>query len=922
VKSPLGLMKDFKNTKDGSWCYRCSTFFIAPKNCYCSEDDQLVVNVKKRNYTTCDCGAKVYNKKTHACDFTTCKFCLNWYPKDDPSHRCPVYSSKDTESYLPFIGEEGATKKSPALFVFDLESSLILVEKERTRDFLLDQDGYWLHDENGPAYLEVQASKHVPNFVAWKNVFTDAPIKTSNEITDFLDEMMASPYMINICLAHNSSGYDSKFIYKCIIDRYSERKDIEIIPIMRGTRFMQLTLKIGRGRSIIFRDTMLHLAGSLDRLAKDYLKGLDVVLRKGWFPHLANKEEFWEYVGVIPELKYFDLGFTIKDERHEKEFYEWYETWEGRNDWDFNVELTSYCKNDVNVLATIVKQHHNASLEAVVDNGNRPYLKISPWHFPTVAGYVHQISLIIQTWDHGLVEEGLTIEELSNRAAYAAENGWCQLNHIEYYFDRLALRGGRTEIKRHYHKGKAIYVDIQSQYPFIQLTKSIPVCWQVIPVVFPVGPPTIELWDRHYYPCHLHFLDPTISCGCSYFDKISRNCYPYPKLRIKLIDPESDYLDYLTTFGVAYVGIFLVDFTPPTNLIHPVIPTFQQTSENGYSKCVYSLFPAKKVSVTSAELQLAVRMGYRIDKIYRVHRYKAKSTPWDGTLQPMIKMKIYNSRNAPEDPAEQDRIRKTYRKNFDMDIDFENWGNNPAKKATAKTFINSCWGKHAESVDHDQVLILNNHDSDQNRDFCQSVLDNHYSDISFDCMGGVTLFKYNENRLFIKPRLKNSYLGIAIFTTSYARMYLYNSLNLIGKNVLMCDTDSIVYDPEGLPDFVTGDCLGDWEVEHDNIIEFAALAPKSYGLRFDDGTSTFKTKGVGLKKSHLNSLNMDIAVNMIKNNGGQVSLPQMNFLGSTGKDLLTIKSPKIIRFDVSGLKGDYCRAEYYTYPYGYNFINS
>ena len=64
---------------------------------------------------------------------------------------------------------------------------------------------------------------------------------------------------------------------------------------------------------------------------------------------------------------------------------------------------------------------------------------------------------------------------------------------------------------------------------------------------------------------------------------------------------------------------------------------------------------------------------------------------------------------------------------------------------------------------------------------------------------------------------------IAAFTTSYARIKLYQSLDTLERQVLYYDTDSVVYRwLDGQPYIATGDYLGDMkdELEGDVITEF------------------------------------------------------------------------------------------------------
>jgi len=334
VQSPIQMFRDTpgKNSRSYLWCYGCSFLHLPTTVCHC-ENPAPVCEKRKR---PCEhCGADIYKNANHQCDFTNCNFCHTVYKNGDLSHRCPVYSDKDSTSYPPFIGEDGAdSKKSYNLIVYDLESSLRYKEGCYTKEFLVDDDGKFVQGIDGPEYLEVTASQHVATFVCWENVFT-GEVKTSENVGDFVNEMVGSNGGRNICLAHNGSGYDTRLMFDEITNSLvTKYPDLNINPVMRGSKILQLSVRLGKERIVKFQDTMLHLPGSLAKISSEYLKGrMDISTKKGFFPHLFNRDTNREYVGVIPDRKYFDLAFTMKDDDDLIRFNEWYETWNGRTDW-------------------------------------------------------------------------------------------------------------------------------------------------------------------------------------------------------------------------------------------------------------------------------------------------------------------------------------------------------------------------------------------------------------------------------------------------------------------------------------------------------------------------------------------------------------------------------------------------------------
>lgn len=99
------------------------------------------------------------------------------------------------------------------------------------------------------------------------------------------------------------------------------------------------------------------------------------------------------------------------------------------------------------------------------------------------------------------------------------------------------------------------------------------------------------------------------------------------------------------------------------------------------------------------------------------------------------------------------------------------------------------------------------------------------------------------------PKGRKSNIFIAAFTTCHARLKLYESLNLLEKQVLYYDTDSVIYKwHTGQPFIPTGDFLGDMkdELDGDIITEFVSGGAKNYGYKTRAGKVECKVRGFTL----------------------------------------------------------------------------
>ena len=100
---------------------------------------------------------------------------------------------------------------------------------------------------------------------------------------------------------------------------------------------------------------------------------------------------------------------------------------------------------------------------------------------------------------------------------------------------------------------------------------------------------------------------------------------------------------------------------------------------------------------------------------------------------------------------------------------------------------------------------------------------------------------------------------IAAFTTAYARLKLYDLLDLLQEQVLYYDTDSVVYIHQpGKPDPPLGDYLGDLtdELNGGYITTFISGGPKNYGYITNTGEAILKIRGITLTYDASKTINV------------------------------------------------------------------
>ena len=189
---------------------------------------------------------------------------------------------------------------------------------------------------------------------------------------------------------------------------------------------------------------------------------------------------------------------------------------------------------------------------------------------------------------------------------------------------------------------------------------------------------------------------------------------------------------------------------------------------------------------------------------------------------------------------------------------------------------------------------------------------------------------WDEPDSFVSPSKKTN-VFLAAYTTAHARIKLYKILDILNKNVLYYDTDSIiyVYKPNVTPEICTGDFLGDLtnEIEDSNYItEFVSGGPKnySYKLAFPNQANKqyiCKVKGISLNFSTIQQINFhsmkDLILNDRSNTAYKVSNKHSIQRVKKTTEIVSVEITKSYNFNYDKrVIGD----DFFTYPYGYDVL--
>lgn len=846
---PHQIFTKVTNNKDYRTCYDCNSLFTVRQGHDCEECTLPEVTKRKRKdelYHCKSCNTDVFFM--HNCLERQCRNCPLKYKKNAPTrHRCIIYE-EDLEKRFSTAGcgePEGVDSAAqgdgslPCCFAYDIEARIEIRSStvSRISEFALDSDETkfkpFTNSREDLVCKEFYSDYQQANWIGIKNIYSGktyewtGPECLKNCILFLLEYNRGN----NTMWAHNASSYDTRLI----IEEFSKlagRLDIESVE--RGTKFMILKINKSKTGALTFYDSLNHLKGSLASLAEDTCPDS---IRKGDFPHLFNTAENWDadYTGSIPHISYFDLQFkkNYKEVSKFKTYY--YEHMIGyaetqkrlthryvppasfepfkdittnKFEWNFRKELLAYARNDVDILARLLKDYNDAAFEK---------LKMMPLFHPTAPGYIHHV---VKTENSKLLEiGGIPEDDMENTLNDMAESKtWAVLKDSEYWFARRALRGGRTEIKSVYYKlsdeelargDRISYIDVVSMYPAMQVLKD-----------YPVGLPEIFIYNPFHKPClkHKGLREDSDRHRCSCPPE-KRNCF---NLRIveNLEQPSTEEL--LTILKKpGFSSIICLDLVPPKDLWHPVICYHDPHAK----KTLFSNQNLNNCYTTSAELIVAIEAGYKVSKVHRLDQYVSKPSLWREITMQMIVEKTINSKPTPT-PEAAEKLLSEYAEIGDdfvdaikASIDADLWGNRPAKKQTAKTMMNSMWGKNAQRPIMPKSVFFDEDDNKGITEHFNLCAKNMRNFLSAQKMGHRVKYKYEENGATMPTDFSGGYIPAAVFVTAYARLKLWEEMNKIDsdpndRRVLMCDTDSIIYiNRVGKYTTPTGGALGQWEIE-------------------------------------------------------------------------------------------------------------
>ena len=871
-------------------CYYCH----APGQCVASATTKYctVCNINyptsecyDRHLTFCEqrkrcgeCGKICMRGREHKCGFALCKRCQTVQP---PDHQCFI---------APLEVREDEFKTRPYIF-YDFESMVL-------------EDG-----------------SHKPNLCVCHRVCTQCmhlPIEDSGvdcscgreravfegvrAVQQFGEYVLDGSRAGAVCIAHNASGYDSHFLLD-----YVHGVGVKPSVVLNGHKILSL-----EAQGVRFIDSLNYFPMALSRLPKAF--GV-CELTKGFFPHLFNVPVNQGYVGPIPDVEYYGPDDMSSSTR--AEFLAWYAT-QGDRDFNMREELLKYCISDVDILQrccgsfrTLFVQH--TGLEpftrsfTIAGACNRVYrthyLKEGEIGLIPPEGYFKgQGSSIATCWlTHQSRVSGQRISHCGNVGEQRIEGRYvdglgedgtvyffhgCFWHSCERcYPNRSALHPLKGVSHRDVYDNTVAFTsslrgkgyDVVEEWECVFRSNMCPMlkqlhqaCKQYEPLrpreAFYGGRcESFRLYSKPGPGESLKYVDFT-----SLYPWVNKYClYPLGHPQIYTGDDIPDRVE----------GLVKCKVLPPKDLYLPLLPYRARgkllfplcgacAASGPGEPCTHESVEDRSLVGTwvSGELKKACDLGYVILERYEAWHYESTSQYdpetkeggiWSSFIDKWVTLKQEASGYPASCTTEEERARyvEEYEKHEGVRLNPENISRNEGLRSLAKLMANSHWGKFAQRSNKMQMSYVNDA-KEYIRLMSDMTLDVH--DVHHVNDSTVSLL-WNKRDEFDSGS-PGTNVVLAAYTTSNARLRLYEMAEKLGDRLYYVDTDSAIFlHREGMYSPPLGDFLGGLkdEVPDDVITEYVGLGPKNYALKLAAGNAVCKVRGFSLNYRASKLINFD-----------------------------------------------------------------
>lgn len=761
----------------------------------------------------------------------------------------------------------------------------------------------------------------------------------------FCKHVISKKYKGYTFIAHYAKGYDAQFILKYLVDN-----TLKPFTIYNGTKLMLLEIK---NLNIKIIDSSNFIHGPLSSFPKTF--GLKE-LKKGYFPHFFNTEENKNYIGILPDKEYY--GYKTMKTENKQEFEKWYDT-KIKENYIFNLkeELVAYCNSDVDILRRGSLEFRKQFLEIA---------NIDPFQYITIAGVCmaiyrskyllkETIAVLDKEKNENYSKQSITwLKHFNNKNIYHALNGGEKIiagSKVDGY-DEIS----KTVYQYHgcfWHGCNKCYKDRETINNINHETmddlyqKTV----ERSTSIKKAGYNLIEQWECDWINSNIYkkmekydISEPINPRDAFFGGRTNATKLIVKNTKIRYIDvcslyPTVMYYDYYPVghpekifnpkvYDKNWFGLIKCKILPPRDLYHPVLPVkikMKKSEKLLFPLCYKCAVDQNKIcnhspnerqfigTWTTDEVNKALEKGYIITKMYEVWNFKEKTTNlFKEYVKNFMKIKLESSKHNYS--SNEEYVKEVFDK-MGILLDIKQISDNPGRRAVAKLCLVSLWGKFGQR----QTMKKTEFVTDPQQ-FYKIILDDRLENINIILLNdNMIQVCYNYKDYYVQ-NYHNTNILIALFTTSSARLRLYETLYKLDRAVVAYDTDSIFYIDNDVNKIKTGEMLGEWTDELGEnvyITDWTSTGPKSYYYKTNDNKFKTVIKGFTLNHQNLLKLNNESMIQLIEENNkdNNIELEYIQIAREPiNKTLVNKKTTKKFTFDYDKR---IILPNYDTVPYGY-----
>ena len=906
-------------------CDKCNRTFLG-KKCF-NNHLKNRSNVENKTDTVCnavkrclDCGRLITGKyvMSHKCGFSECSNCGKYV---DSSHKCFMKKVNAKGGYCTVDSMNPCKNNSSIKKTKWCHSCRSYSERYLFYDFETVQS-------TGTHVVNLSISK---DFVGKEYVH--------ESIDEFCKCFINDKFKGYTFIAHNSQGFDSHFILKWLVNQ-----GLKPFCIYNGAKIMFMSIE---KLDIRFVDSLNFLQMPLSCFPKTF--GM-TELKKGYFPHYFNMECNKDYVGPLPSKDLYGYNQMKPDER--TKFLTWYEDCVNKNYvFDFKKEIIEYCRSDVDILRrgmmklredflqlenldclqyitiasvcmTIYRSNYMPkNTIAIVPEYSKTdnYSKMSIMWLNYMMSKAKNLNI-----KHALNggEKKLTIGNKTYKV-----DGFCKENNTVYEFYGCFWHGcqncykpnivnsknqmdmgtlnDRTIEKRENIKN-AGYNHVSTYECILNKNKDFQKFAKTFDneIVEPLNARQAFYGGRTNATKLLYNFKKN-ECG-RYVDFCS--LYPTVQYYQKYPIDHPTMIHAPKKYDKSWYGLIKCKILAPRKLYHPVLP--QRIKVDSYEKLIFTLCRKCAESWvqnkcdhtdnerefigtwTTDEVSKAVDKGYKVIDVYEVwHFDKTSDDLFKGYIRRFMKIKLESSKYDFKTKEDEDSFKAKIKDSLDINV--EKFELNSGLRALAKICLNSLWGKFGQRNNMSQTKYVTDVS-----EFYEILLNDKIDNINFQFINdNMVQMTYNFKDQFV-DNSNSTNIYVACFTTSHARLMLYDKLDYLKEKVLYFDTDSIIYVDDGKKTINTGDMLGDMteELSGKAITNFVSTGPKSYSFKYGNNKQKSAIKGFTLNYENGSILNHDSMCKIVKKQIRELTIVNKNKITRKNRELVNEYMEKVFKF--------------------------